>query len=911
RRADPLTVLWITPMRALAGDTAGTLADAVRAVGLEGKWIVESRTGDTSATIRARQKERLPTVLVTTPESLTLMLSYAEGRERLAGVRALVVDEWHELMSTKRGTQTELAIARLRRWSPALRTWGVSATLGNLPEAMAVLMGSEAAAGAPPKRPGVFIRGELTKGMIVQTVLPDDIQRFPWSGHLGINLLDKVLSVIERVDDTADGPSPRRSPKRATLKPARGEAAAQEPRESPGLTPASPRPLRSTLLFTNTRSQAELWFRAIVRARPEWVAQGQVAIHHGSIDRALRERVEDMLREGRARVVVCTSSLDLGVDFSPVDQVIQIGSPKGIARLLQRAGRSGHRPGALSRITCVPTHALELIEFAAAREAASAGAVESREPLNRPLDVLVQHLVTIASGEGFVESELLDEVRSTHAYRAFTDEEWGWVMDFVRRGGPALTAYPRFARIIDDPLRPGRWIAASLQLAKLHRFGIGTINSSASMTIKLTSGKTLGTTEEGFVSKLSPGDTFIFAGRNLELVRIRELTAFARKINRPGSNVPRWDGGKMSLSTQLADAVRRRVQEAREGRYESPEMQVVRPLLEVQAAWSHLPGPGELLIERVQTRDGQHIYMFPFEGRSAHEGLATLLAYRLARRRPMSVTATANDYGFELLWGGTRLQIGGKGSAGAAALADPSWEALVKGDVRTAPTVPPADSIDPASLDEAGWHAILSTDRLVEDLLECLNSTQLARRRFRDIARVAGLIMQSYPGAPRAMRHLQASSELFFEVFQQFDPDNLLLDQARREVLEEQLEVKRLRRALERMQSWKFIVKDPPRLTPLAFPVYADRLRENHVTTEKWSDRIGKMVLKLEAAADREFEQIAHRASLSAARPKPHAKPSRTLPKTKAPIDTMPDAPATKPRSARKPRAPRSPRAAG
>ncbi|HYE02154.1 MAG TPA: DEAD/DEAH box helicase [Phycisphaerales bacterium] len=818
----PLYLLWLTPMRALANDSAQSIAHAVKGLGLGARWSVETRTGDTSATLRARQKERLPTCLLTTPESLSLLLSYPDARERLASVRAVVVDEWHELMGTKRGTQTELALARLRAFAPGLRVWGLSATLGNLGQAMDVLMG----------RPGIgtLVRGVVPKDVRVETVLPDDIQRFPWAGHLGLKLLDKVLAAIEGRLDLATG----------AVTPA--EAVADGTAAATGASAPAP---RSTLLFTNTRSQAENWFRAIVTSRPEWVKAGAVAIHHGSLDRGLRERVEDRLRAGQAKVVVCTSSLDLGVDFSPVDQVIQVGSPKGVARLLQRAGRSGHRPGAPSRVTCVPTHALELIEFAAAREAIARGEMEAREPLARPLDVLVQHLVTVAAGGGFRAGELLEEVRGTYAYRDLSQEQWSWCVDFVVRGGPALTAYPRYCRVAPAlvraappavaagqgpcppaPALPSEagdgngplYTVASPAIARLHRFSIGTITSATSMVVKLGT-RTLGTIEESFIGRLAPGDKFVFAGRFLELVRVRGLIASARKAKGPGGAVPTWDGGKMPLSTQLADAVRRRMDEARDDVYASPEMRSVRPLLEVQRRWSHLPGPGELLIERVRTRDGRHLYLFPFEGRLVHEGLAALLAYRLAARRPMSVTSTANDYGMELLL--------------AARAPEDEWE------------------IDPFTLDEAGWRRVLSTERLVEDLLECLGATRLARRRFRDIARIAGLVVQGFPGAPRPVRHLQASSELFFDVFTQFDPENMLLDQARREVLQEQLEVRRMVRALERIAGWKIVIFDPPQISPLAFPVFADRLRENHVSTEKWADRVAKMVLRLEAEADR------------------------------------------------------------
>lgn len=781
--SDPLTVLWITPLRALAADTAKSLLEPVRDLKLP--WSIETRTGDTTQSIRRKQRDKLPTALITTPESLSVLLSYPDCRERLSTLKAVVVDEWHELLGTKRGTQAELGLARLRAWNPNLRVWGLSATLGNLDQAKAVLMGN-----AERDAAACLVHGALPKGIEITTLLPDDIERFPWAGHLGTKLL---AGVVEAVDRAA-----------------------------------------TTLLFTNTRSQAENWFRSLLQARPDWM--GQIAIHHGSIDRDIRSRVEVMLKGGSAKCVVCTSSLDLGVDFSTVEQVIQVGSPKGVARLMQRAGRSGHAPGQVSRVLCVPTHAFETMEFAAARDAANARRIEGREPLEKPLDVLVQHLVTIAAGGGFEEPEMLAEVRASWAFRNLTDEEWGWSMDFVRRGGPALRAYPRYARVVPivereepchRPCSEGRcspdptpdtqhptpvpkWTVASDKLAALHRMTIGTITSDTSMFVKYLSGKTLGTIEESFIGKLREGDRFVFAGRTLELARVHDMTALVRRTKKKGGIVPTWNGGKMPLSSQLSEAVRAKVEEARQGRYDSPEMLSIKPLMELQRRWSILPEPGQLLVERIKTRDGHHIFLFPFEGRLVHEGLAALCAYRVSRLCPASVQATATDYGFDLH----------------------SPEAL--------------------PIDERDLNRILSPDNLLEDLLACLNATQMARRRFRDIARVSGLILQGYPGAKKPARQLQASSELFFDVFQQFDPDNMLLTQAKREVLEEQLDIKRMRRTLDRISALDIVVVEPMRLTPLAFPVWAEVLRSNRVSSESWSQQISRMSVRLEEEADKQ-----------------------------------------------------------
>ncbi len=751
---DPARVLWITPLRALANDTAQTLAEPITSLGLP--WSLELRTGDTSSTVKQRQNRRPPTALVTTPESLSVMLSYRGAAERFATLRCVVVDEWHELMSTKRGVQTELSLARLRRCVPHLQTWGLSATLGNLDEALDVLLGC-----GPQRASGVQVSANLNKTIDVQTVAPESIERFPWAGHLGTRLVTQVVAAMESA--------------------------------------------RTSLLFTNTRSQAELWFHAILASRPGLV--GAVAIHHGSLEPRIRREVENLLRAGRLRAVVATSSLDLGVDFSPVDQVMQLGSPKGIARLLQRAGRSGHQPGATSRIIGVPTHAFELIEFAAARRAVDARRVEPRQPLRRALDVLAQHVVTIAAGDGFREDDLLQEVRTTHAYAQLTDDQWRWVMDFVRRGGEALSAYPDYARIVQDD--DGRWVVASQRLARRHRMAIGTITSDASVKLAFGNGRAIGTVEESFISRLQPGDRFLFAGRSLELVRLRNMIAQVRRATGKRGAVPRWGGTRFPLSTLLADAVLQLLDEAGRGRFVGPEMQAVRPLLELQAEVSQLPAPGALLVETFASRDGRHYYIHAFQGRLVHEGLGAILAHRLTTDSPRTLTMNFNDYGIELL------------------LADGHH------------------------VDVDQWRDLFDPETLNVDLLLCLNSTTMARRQFRDIARVAGLIFPGFPGQTQASRHLQASSDMFYDVFQEFDPDNMLLDQARREVLDQQLEVRRLQRAMAALQTMPIRLVQTEGLTPLSFPLWADRLREHEVSTEKWEQRMRRMTERLEAAAAR------------------------------------------------------------
>lgn len=747
----PGRMIWLTPLRALATDTTVNLQAAAAGLGLN--WQIEKRTGDTSASRKAKQRKQLPHALVTTPESLSLLIGSPEAERLFQNVRAVICDEWHELLASKRGVQTELCLARLRHFAPELRIWGLSATLGNTDQAMRVLLGDRA-------EQGVLIRGEMAKQIDVVTLLPETMERFPWAGHIGIKLVDQVVTAVD-------------------------EAA-------------------TSLIFTNTRSQSEIWFQALLKARPDWL--GAIALHHGSLERAVRDEVEELLRAGKLKCVVCTSSLDLGVDFSPVERVFQVGSPKGIARLMQRAGRSGHQPGARSVVIGVPTNAFELVEFAAARVAAGRGEIESREPLVRTLDVLAQHLVTVGLGGGFEEEAMLAEVRTTHAFAQMTDQEWAWVLDFVKRGGETLKAYPHFAKLVP---RDGRLVVEDRQIARMHRMSIGTITADQAVVVRFKHGKKLGTIEESFITRLKPGQCFTFAGRLLQLVRYRNMTAEVAPAKRKQATVPRWQGGRSPLSTQLAAAVREQLDGARLDRYEGAEMEAVRPILELQKRWSHLPAPGELLIESLSSRDGHHAFVFTMAGRLVHEGLGSLLAYRIAQLAPRSLTVTGNDYGIELL------------------------------------------SPDPLELDETQWRKLLSTENLMLDLLACLNATGLARQRFRSIARVAGLVFQGYPGQGKSSRQLQASSDLFFDVFADFDPENLLLDQARREVLERELEASRLQAVLDHVAGQQLCLVRPTRMSPLAFPLWADRIREAHVTTEAWQDRVKRMMDQLETAANR------------------------------------------------------------
>ncbi|WP_254427025.1 ligase-associated DNA damage response DEXH box helicase [Herbaspirillum sp. VT-16-41] len=763
-----LRILWIAPMRALAADTLRALQAPL--ADLLPHWQAGMRTGDTGSGERARQMKSLPQALVTTPESLSLLLSQADAHQRFSKLDAVIVDEWHELMGNKRGVQVQLALARLRRWRPGMVVWGLSATLGNLEQSQQALLGPEAA------EHGVLVRGEQRKRILIDTLLPPQATRFAWAGHLGLQMLPAVVAEID-----ASG---------------------------------------STLVFTNTRSQAELWYQNLLEARPDWA--GIIALHHGSLDREVREWVEQGLRDDRLKAVVCTSSLDLGVDFTPVERVLQIGSPRGVARLLQRAGRSGHSPGRSSRATLVPTNSLELVEAAAAQDAVAAGRVEQRPVPDTPLDVLVQHLVTIALGGGFRADELLAEVRQAWSYRHLREDQWQWALDFVVRGGQSLGAYPEYHRVRAG--EDGVYRVELPAIARRHRMNIGTIVADASLHVQYMKGGRIGTIEEGFIARLRPGDRFLFGGRVLEFVRVHEMTAWVRRSSAGSGAVPRWQGGRMPLSSTLAHAVLDRLEQAAQGRFDGPEMQAVRPLLDLQHAWSALPTAQRLVVETLKSREGHHLFFYPFAGRLVHMGLASLLAWRLSRERAATFSIAVNDYGFELLG---------------------------------------ADKVEAHRLEPQQALVLFSEERLLDDVLASLNATELSQRRFREIARIAGLVSQGHPGQRKSARQLQASSALFFEVFRKHDAGNLLLTQAQREVLEQELELERLRSTLAELRARTLTLVPLERATPFALPLMVERFREK-LSTEKLADRVARMLRELEGAADKTSAQ---------ARPQPRARP--------------------------------------
>lgn len=744
KKAQGLQAIWVTPIRALSKEiylSANRMME-----GMHLPWEVGIRSGDTSIKEREKQKHKPPQLLITTPESLHLLLAQKNHAALFADLKVVVVDEWHELMGSKRGVQVELALSRFKKLSPSLKIWGISATIGNMDQAVEALLGNTLTV------PGKIIRADIKKKIEVVSVMPDTLEKMPWAGHLGIHLLMKVIDIVK----------------------------------------AS----KTTLIFTNTRSFAEIWYQKMLEVAPE--LSGLIAMHHGSISQDLRNWVEEQLHEGKLKAVVCTSSLDLGVDFRPVETVIQVGAPKGIARFLQRAGRSGHQPGATSKIHFVPTHSLELMEAAAIREALDRNIVEDRFPYIRSFDVLVQYLITLAVGGGFTSEATFKEVKSTFSYASISEEEWEWLLAFIVTGGDSLQAYDEYRKVI---IEDNVYKVDNRRIAMRHRMSIGTIVGDTAILIKYQSGKFLGTIEEYFISRLKPGDVFWFAGRNLELIRMQGMEAHVRNSKKKTGLVPSWQGGRMPLSSQLSELIRNKIHEMVTGTDHDAEMTFLKPLFQLQQERSHVPDKSEFLIEYFETKEGYHLVMYPFEGRFVHEGMGALMAYRISQIQAITFSIAMNDYGFELL------------------------------------------SDQPIPIEQALEENLFDTENLLKDIQASINSTEMARRKFRDIAAIAGLVFKGYPGQPIKDRHLQSSTQLFFNVFNDYEAHNLLLRQAFDEVMDFQLEEGRLRKALDRINSQKIVLKSPEKPTPFAFPIMVDRLREK-ISNEKLEDQVRRMILQ-------------------------------------------------------------------
>lgn len=746
-----LKAIWITPLRALSVE----IAQAAQrfANGLETQLTVGIRTGDTPQAERAKQKKKMPDLLVTTPESLQLLLTSKGYDKVFKNTTAIVIDEWHELLGSKRGVQVELGLSRLKTIAPQLRIWGVSATIGNLNQAREVLLGPESQA----FKNSALIKANLGKTYKVESIIPETMEKFPWRGHMGLHLLEEVVPIINNS--------------------------------------------KTTLLFTNTRAQCELWFQKLMHKHPEFA--GEMAMHHGSINKETRLWVEEAIRNESLKAVICTSSLDLGVDFAPVESIIQIGGPKGVARFLQRAGRSGHQPGKESVIYFLPTHAIELIEASALGKAAINQVVEDRIPYLLSFDVLIQYLTTLAVSDGFYPAEIYQEVKQTFCFQAMSDEQWRWILNFITKGSQSLQAYDEYKKIEIE--EDGKFKVNSRSVAMRHRLQIGTIVGDAALQVKYLKGGYIGTVEEWFISKLKPGDVFTFAGRNLELYRIKGMQVLVKKAKtKKQARVVSWMGGRLTLSAQMSELLREELYSANlPFEQQTRELQALKDIFARQRVESIVPTDDQFLIETFKSREGYHHIFYPFEGRFVHEALGSLLAYRISLLSPITFSIAFNDYGFEIL---SDQQI--------------DMQQVLDNDLFT-------------------------SAYLFEDLQKSLNSTEMARRKFRDIAVISGMVFTGFPGKIIKNKHLQSNSQLLFEVFRDYEPENLLFQQAYRETFEHQLEEGRLLIALERIEQQEIVVKNCKKATPFSFPIITDRLREK-LSSEKLEDRIKNMLKYLD-----------------------------------------------------------------
>ncbi len=800
-----LQLIWITPLRALAKDIGRAMEEVI--TGLEMNWKTGIRNGDTSTSDRAKQKRQMPEILIITPESLMLMLAMKDNSAFFKTLQIIAIDEWHELLGSKRGVQVELALSRIvgitkqydssgheqlqvpvqevpvredtnqcmesapvrvsttgnTNWN--LCIWGISATIGNLEEAKEVLLSclklyKKKHGTQDPPTAGYFgeaVIAHLHKKIEVESIFPDEIEKFPWAGHLGISLVDKLIPIIQK-----NG---------------------------------------TTLIFINTRGMAETWYQTILNACPD--LSGAIALHHGSIEQELRTWVEEALHDGTLKAVVCTASLDLGVDFRPVDTVVQVGSPKGVARFLQRAGRSGHQPNAVSKIYFLPTHSLELAEAAALKTAIAEGEIESRNPMVLCYDVLIQYLCTLAVGEGFRPADIYPEVKATFCFSEINEDDWSQILNFIVNGGNALQQYDEFKKV---EIIDGIYKITSRRMAMRHRMQIGTIVSDAMLKVKFISGGYIGVIEEYFISRLDVGTVFTLAGRNLELVQIKDMTVLVRKSNSKKSIVPSWQGGRMPLSSNLSALLRRKIDESGNSLATGditnlePELLALLPLFQLQQQLSHVPRQNELLVEHIETKDGYHLFIYPFEGHLVHEAMSALLAFRISQQHRITFSIAMNDYGFELL------------------------------------------SDQPIPVDAANVYDFLSPQNLLADIQRSNNATEMAKRKFRDISVIGGLVFQGMPGEHKKARHLQSSASLLYKVFSEYDSNNLLLRQAYQEVLFQQMEEVRLRNALQRIQDSLVVIKILTRLTPFCFPIKVDDLNRNNLSTESLADRVRKML---------------------------------------------------------------------
>ena len=751
-----LGILLITPLKALSRDLKNAISLAAHHFSEE--ITVAIRNGDTSSYEKKKQILNPPNILITTPESLSLLLSNKESNKIFSNLFSIIIDEWHELMGSKRGNQCELLLSWLRGNKKDLQIWAMSATIGNVKEAARAIVGINS---EMPK----VISTNIQKEIEIYSVCPEEETTFPWSGHLGIRSYSLLLKVLDKK--------------------------------------------KSTLLFTNTRNQSERWYQCLKFCMPEM--EDKISLHHGSLDKDERKIVEDGVKSGLIKWVVCTSSLDLGIDFQPVDQIVQIGSAKNIARLIQRAGRSAHRPGGKSKIIFMPTNSLELLEISAMRRIIKSGVSEKIRLPELSFDVLLQHLVSLACGPGFNPIVEKERIKDCWSYRNLNDKDWDWCINFLEYGGNCLKAYPRYKKI-EREISKGdehnfKYFVKDKSLIRIHKFNIGTITSDKFINVKYLKGKSLGNLEENFATKLKSGDTFYFAGKMLQFIKIRDMTLYVKKSAKKSSLIPVWVGGQMAISDLLSDNLRSEIDICKNLKnndgYINKELKSLVPIFKKQKLLSDIPKKNQLLIEIYKTKELTSLFVFTLDGKFVNEGIAFLWALRFANKRQSTFSISTNDFGFSLTT---------------------------------------SEDYD-FSIIEKEFSYFIENNNLIEDLENAINFSELTKRRFKHIAQISGLVNQNNPTKSKSSSQLQISSSLFYDVFTKYEEDHLLIKQAYEEVKEYQLENKRINNSLERLSNLELLLNETKTPSPFAFPLLVERLK-NTLSNEPIEKRVEKLIKK-------------------------------------------------------------------
>ncbi|WP_233024289.1 ligase-associated DNA damage response DEXH box helicase [Rhodopseudomonas boonkerdii] len=742
QRTAGLHTLYISPLKALAVDIARNLETPIAEMKLPIK--VETRTGDTPVSRRTRQRKYPPDILLTTPEQLALLLSSDDAPFLFSSLKRVVLDELHALVTSKRGDLLSLGLARLWKLAPDMRAIGLSATVAE-PESLARFL--------VPQPVGESVSADIVvAGGAAEPVVEmlDTKERLPWAGHSARHALGEIYDLIKAN--------------------------------------------KTTLVFVNTRSQAEMLFQDLWRVNDDGLA---IALHHGSLDVGQRRKVEDAMTAGRLRGVVCTSSLDLGIDWGDVDLVVNVGAPKGSSRLMQRIGRANHRIDVPSRAVLVPANRFEVLECRAAIDAVAENAQDTPPLRTGALDVLAQHVLGCACGAPFLADELYDEVRSVAPYSELSRTDFDDTVDFVATGGYALKTYERFARIKQD--KSGKWRVANPKVRQMYRMNVGTIVEEAMLKVRLVrargtgkgstgtiarGGRMLGQIEEYFIENLLLGDTFVFGGEVVRYEALVEDQVYVSRSNDSDPKVPSYMGGKFPLSTYLAERVRKLLDDERAWKA-LPDQ--VREWLSLQAHVSHVPGVRELMVETFPRANKFYLACYPFEGRLAHQTLGMLLTRRLERARARPLGFVANEYALAV-WG--------------------------LGDV--------AHMIRQGRLDLA---ALFDPDMLGDDLEAWLAESALMKRTFRTCAVVSGLIHTRFTDAEKSRRQVLFSTDLIYDVLRKHQPDHLLLRAARADAATGLLDLRRLSDMLTRIQG-HIVYRELDRVSPLAVPVMLEIGRE-------------------------------------------------------------------------------------